>query len=89
MSGEHLSTVGVDLGIWKYTTDREPTHRPVKGTPKKPSVTFYTWDFGGQVHTYMCVCVCVCVRARVRVCACVSVCACVCVCVHLCVHGTT
>ena len=55
MSGEHLSTVGVDLGIWKYNIEKESTHRSVKGDRKK-SVTFYTWDFGGQVCEYVHAC---------------------------------
>lgn len=45
---EPLSTVGVDLGLWKYRKDLEPSYRGKKTTPL-PSVTFYTWDFGGQV----------------------------------------
>ena len=48
-----LSTVGVDLGLWKYRKDLEPSYRGKKSVPLR-SVTFYTWDFGGQV----CVCVC-------------------------------
>ena len=47
-----LSTVGVDLSVWKYTTDKDPAHRPQKGSKKNPSVTFYTWDFGGQEEYY-------------------------------------
>ena len=42
-----LSTVGVDLGIWKYRKDLEGAKK--KGTKPMRSVTFYTWDFGGQV----------------------------------------
>ena len=48
---EPLSTVGVDLGIWKYRKDLEPSYRGRKGTTPLRSVTFYTWDFGGQVIT--------------------------------------
>ncbi len=44
-----LSTVGVDLGIWKYRKDLEPSYRAKKGSKQLRSVTFYTWDFGGQV----------------------------------------
>lgn len=46
--------MGVDLGLWKYRKDLEPSYRGKKSVPLR-SVTFYTWDFGGQV----CVCVCV------------------------------
>lgn len=45
--------MGVDLGLWKYRKDLEPSYRGKKSVPLR-SVTFYTWDFGGQV----CVCVC-------------------------------
>ena len=48
---EPLSTVGVDLGIWKYRKDLEPSYRGRKGSIPLRSVTFYTWDFGGQVIT--------------------------------------
>ena len=34
---KHLSTVGVDLGEYQYSP------------AKKPTITFRTWDFGGQV----------------------------------------
>ena len=46
-----LSTVGVDLGIWKYRKDLEPEYlrQKKKGAKQLRSVTFYTWDFGGQV----------------------------------------
>ena len=46
-AGEPLSTVGVDLGIWKYRKDLEK--RLTRGVKTMRSVTFYTWDFGGQV----------------------------------------
>ena len=48
---EPLSTVGVDLGIWKYRKDLEPECQKSrkKGAKQLRSVTFYTWDFGGQV----------------------------------------
>ena len=56
--------MGVDLGIWKYRKDLEPDVRRMnkKGTKTLPCVTFYTWDFGGQVrvnghfhvHFYVC-----------------------------------
>ena len=36
-----LATVGVDLGDWEYSSN-----------PKKPKVTFMTWDFGGQAEYY-------------------------------------
>lgn len=48
---EPLSTVGVDLGMWKYRKDLEPSYRGRKGSTPLRSVTFYTWDFGGQVIT--------------------------------------
>lgn len=46
-----LSTVGVDVGIWKYRKDLEADQLRLKKKGNKPlrSVTFYTWDFGGQV----------------------------------------
>ena len=43
-----LSTVGVDVGLWKYRKDLEPSNKKKGG--KMKSVTFYTWDFGGQVQ---------------------------------------
>uniref|UniRef100_A0A1X7UH02 non-specific serine/threonine protein kinase n=1 Tax=Amphimedon queenslandica TaxID=400682 RepID=A0A1X7UH02_AMPQE len=46
-----LSTVGVDLGLWKYRKDLEPSYRGKKSVPLR-SVTFYTWDFGGQEEYY-------------------------------------
>ena len=49
-SGEPLSTVGVDLGIWKYRKDLEK--RMIRSVKTMRSVTFYTWDFGGQVSHY-------------------------------------
>ena len=44
--------MGVDLGIWKYRKDLEPEFlkQKKKGAKQLRSVTFYTWDFGGQVH---------------------------------------
>lgn len=36
-----LSTVGVDLGEYKYSPHAS-----------RPIVTFMTWDFGGQVNSY-------------------------------------
>lgn len=36
-----LSTVGVELGEFKYS--------PAPSDPSRPIVTFMTWDFGGQV----------------------------------------
>ena len=51
-AGEPLSTVGVDLGIWKYRKDLEK--RLIRSVKTMRSVTFYTWDFGGQVsYTFM------------------------------------
>lgn len=46
-----LSTVGVDVGIWKYRKDLDGDQLRIKKKGNKPmrSVTFYTWDFGGQV----------------------------------------
>ena len=51
-----LSTVGVDLGIWKYRKDLEPEYlkQKKKGAKQLRSVTFYTWDFGGQVASVPC-----------------------------------
>lgn len=53
-SSDTLSTVGVDVGIWKYRKDLDPEYLKIKKRGPKPmrSVTFYTWDFGGQVYTY-------------------------------------
>ena len=52
ITGEPLSTVGVDLGIWKYRKDLEK--RLIRSVKTMRSVTFYTWDFGGQVsHCYV------------------------------------
>ncbi len=50
---EPLSTVGVDLGIWKYRKDLETEFLKTrkKGSKQLRTVTFYTWDFGGQVST--------------------------------------
>lgn len=43
------------MGIWKYRKDLEGDPRGKKKSPKNlRSVTFYTWDFGGQVCTYVC-----------------------------------
>ena len=42
MKDKHLSTVGIDLGEYEYS----PTTRT------KPTITFRTWDFGGQVGGY-------------------------------------
>ena len=44
--------MGVDLGIWKYRKDLEPEYLRTrkKGEKKLRTVTFYTWDFGGQVR---------------------------------------
>ena len=43
--------MGVDLGIWKYRKDLETEYNKVKkkGAKQLRTVTFYTWDFGGQV----------------------------------------
>ena len=43
--------MGVDLGIWKYRKDLEPEYNKTKkkGSKQLRTVTFYTWDFGGQV----------------------------------------
>jgi small GTP-binding protein len=52
--GEILSTVGVDLGIWRYRKDLEPDLRGKRRSGKTmKSVTFYTWDFGGQEEYYV------------------------------------
>ena len=48
-----LSTVGVDVGMWKYRKDLEPSYRAKKGSKQLRSVTFYTWDFGGQVCVHI------------------------------------
>ena len=51
---EILSTVGVDLGIWRYRKDLEPDLRGKRRSGKTmKSVTFYTWDFGGQEEYYV------------------------------------
>ena len=51
---EILSTVGVDLGIWRYRKDLEPDLRGKKKSGKTmKSVTFFTWDFGGQEEYYV------------------------------------
>ena len=52
---ETLSTVGVDLGIWKYRKDLEGDYLRIKkkGNRTLRCVTFYTWDFGGQVRNWM------------------------------------
>ena len=51
---EILSTVGVDLGIWRYRKDLEPELRGKRRNLKAmKSVTFYTWDFGGQEEYYV------------------------------------
>ena len=39
LDGRPLSTEGVDILDWEYR----------KGGKSQTSVTFYTWDFGGQV----------------------------------------
>ena len=49
-----LSTVGVDVGIWRYRKDLEPDLRGKRRSLKAmKSVTFYTWDFGGQEEYYV------------------------------------
>ena len=48
-----LSTVGVDVGIWKYRKDLDSDPRKKKGGRSMRSVTFYTWDFGGQEEYYV------------------------------------
>ena len=46
--------MGVDLGIWKYRKDLEPDQRTKRKAGKTmKSVTFYTWDFGGQEEYYV------------------------------------
>ena len=40
LDGAPLSTEGVDILDWEY---------PSKSTKARPTVRFYTWDFGGQV----------------------------------------
>ena len=47
--------MGVDLGIWKYRKDLEQEYlkQKKKGAKQLRSVTFYTWDFGGQVYSYV------------------------------------
>lgn len=41
LNKQPLSTVGVDLGDWEYST-----------TSRRPKITFMTWDFGGQEEYY-------------------------------------
>lgn len=51
-----LSTVGVDVGIWKYRKDLDgdpPRGKRKTGNKSMRSVTFYTWDFGGQEEYYV------------------------------------
>ena len=45
--------MGVDVGIWKYRKDLELEPRRRKGGKTMRSVTFYTWDFGGQEEYYV------------------------------------
>ena len=46
--------MGVDLGIWRYRKDLEPDQRGKRKSGKTmKSVTFYTWDFGGQEEYYV------------------------------------
>ena len=40
LKGDPLSTVGVELGQWKYSPNLS-----------SPPITFMTWDFGGQVYS--------------------------------------
>ena len=44
--------MGVDVGIWKYRKDLDSEPRKKKGKTMR-SVTFYTWDFGGQEEYYV------------------------------------
>lgn len=55
LRADTLSTVGVDVGIWKYRKDLEPDQQRLRKKGNKPmrNVTFYTWDFGGQVSSEM------------------------------------
>ena len=41
---ENVSTVGVDVSEWVY-----PSQAGLVFRSTKPSITFSTWDFGGQV----------------------------------------
>ena len=45
--------MGVDLGIWRYRKDLEPGKKRAGGKEAMKSVTFYTWDFGGQEEYYV------------------------------------
>ncbi|KAI6646758.1 Leucine-rich repeat serine/threonine-protein kinase 1-like [Oopsacas minuta] len=54
---EQLSTVGVDLGEWKYSKDLADNHfgaikNKLKSPKGNPTITFYTWDFAGQEEYY-------------------------------------
>ena len=54
---EQLSTVGVDLGEWRYSKDLPDTHilalkNKLKSSKGNPTITFYTWDFAGQEEYY-------------------------------------
>lgn len=50
-----LSTVGVDLGEWRYSKDfaeSGPFRANIgrRAAPKNnPIITFYTWDFAGEI----------------------------------------
>lgn len=71
-----LSTVGVDLGIWKYRKDLETEYlkQKKKGAKQLRSVTFYTWDFGGQVSlAILRVCTCMYIIYNMYRCMCKSI----------------
>ena len=57
LSKEQLSTVGVDLGEWRYSKDLPDNHfvaikNKLKSPKNNPTITFYTWDFAGQEEYY-------------------------------------
>ena len=45
-----LSTVGVDLGDWEYVKQTDMLSKTGSSAKK---IKFMTWDFGGQVSTYI------------------------------------
>ena len=43
VDGKPLATEGADILDWEY---------PKKGTKQQPQITFYMWDFAGQVSKH-------------------------------------
>ena len=44
---EIQSTVGIDQDLWCYAKNMDAE----SGTSKKIPITFYAWDFAGQVYS--------------------------------------